>query len=267
MKRFIQGKHNAKIAVEDSGQGKPVIFLHGWPINNNMYEYQYNVLLASGFRVIGIDLRGFGESDFVLEDYGYNTFADDVKDVIDELGIRKATLVGFSMGGAVAIRYMSRHDGLGIEKLVLLGAAAPVFTKRRDYPYGIPTEEVDDLIQQTKENRPEMIEGFGEKLFHKKPSEAYSNWMTGLALSASSYGTILAAAALREEDLRKDLEDILVPTLIAHGTKDEICPFELAEQLDERISNSQLVPFEKSGHALFHDELEKLNDTLLRFIS
>lgn len=266
MKKIVKGKHDVSIAVEDSGSGEPLLFLHGWPLNQQMFEYQYNFFLAKGYRVIGVDLRGFGDSDLAIEDYGYDVLADDVHAVVKELGVENAVLVGFSMGGAVAIRYMSRHNGYAIKKLVLIGAAAPVFTQRPDYPFGMTKEEVNDLIEQTKTDRPKMIQEFGKKLFHTRAAAPYKNWIAGLAYKASSYGTILAAIALKDEDLRSDLPRITVSTLIAHGKKDEICPFDFSDEMKKSVPHSVVIPFEKSGHAIFHDEPEKLNDMMLKFI-
>lgn len=266
MKKIIKGKNNASIAVEDIGSGEPLLFLHGWPLNQQMFEYQYNFFLAKGYRVIGVDLRGFGDSDLAIEDYGYDILADDVKAVVKELGISDAVLIGFSMGGAVAVHYMSRHNGFGVKKLVLIGAAAPLFTQRSDFPIGMTKEQVNELIEQTKVDRPKMIQDFGKKLFDKHASTPYKNWIASLAWKASSYGTILAAIALRDEDLRSDLPRITIPTLIAHGKNDEVCPYELSDEMKKSIPHSVVIPFEKSGHAIFHDEPEKLNQTMLKFI-
>lgn len=263
---MIKGKNDVSIAIEDVGTGQPIVFLHGWPLNQEMFEYQYNYFLAKGYRVIGIDLRGFGNSDLVVEEYGYDTLAEDVKAVIEALEIKDSILVGFSMGGAIASRYMARYDGYGVKKLILIGAATPLFTQRPDYPYGMKKEEVDTLIDQAQIDRPKMIKDFGGKLFYKHASIPYNGWVASLAWKASAYGTILSAIALRDEDLRADLPKITVPTLICHGKKDEICPYAFAEEMAKLIPQNSVVAFEKSGHAIFHDETKKLNETMLKFI-
>lgn len=102
--------------------------------------------------------------------------------------------------------------------------------------------------------------------FAKKHSQPFMDWFHALGMEASSYGTIRSAIALRDEDLRGDLSSIQVPTAILHGKKDEICPFEFAEQMHQGIASSQLIAFEESGHGAFYDELEKFNSELIRFI-
>ena len=266
MKKIIKGKNNAAIVVEDVGDGQPIVFLHGWLFDHQMFEYQYNYFLPRGYRVIGIDFRGFGESDLVIVDYGYDTFADDVKRVLEELHIKEAILVGFSMGGAVAARYMARHEGFGIKKLILISATAPQFAKKPAYLTGIKKAELTSMIEQIQINRPKMIQEFIKKLFHEKIYVSYKDWLTGLALKASSYGMILSAIALRDEDVREDLEKITVSTLICHGKKDTICSYEVVEEMAQLISKTVVVPFRKSGHAIFYDETEKLNRTMLMFI-
>ena len=266
MKKIIKGKNNAAIAVEDVGDGQPIIFLHGWPFDHQMFEYQYNYFLPRGYRVIGIDFRGFGESDLVIEDYGYDTFADDVKRILEELNIEEAILVGFSMGGAVATRYMARHEGFGIKKLILISAAVPQFAKKPAYLTGIKKSELTAMMEQIQIDRPKLIQDFIKKLFHEKTYVSYKGWLTNLALKASSYGMILSALAMRDENVREDLEKITVSTLICHGKKDTVCSYEVVEEMTQMIPKTVVVPFRKSGHAIFHDETEKLNRTMLMFI-
>jgi pimeloyl-ACP methyl ester carboxylesterase len=91
------------------------------------------------------------------------------------------------------------------------------------------------------------------------------SWLNGICLSASSYATAQCLIALRDTDLRKDLEKIKIPTLILHGKKDKICSFDLAEQMKAGISDSQLIPFENSGHSLFLEETRRFNAALINF--
>ncbi|WP_211749867.1 alpha/beta hydrolase [Paenibacillus sp. Marseille-Q4541] len=268
MGRYVQVEENVKIYVEDIGEGTPVIFLHGWPANHKMFEYQFSRLPANGFRCIGIDFRGFGNSDAPWESYSYDRLADDVKAVIDELKITNATLLGFSMGGAVAIRYMARHNGYGVASLVLAGAAAPVFTKRDDFDYGMdPAELTEQLIDATYEDRPKMLANFGLQFTKTKSKSEMMMWLESLCYQASHHGTIKAAESLRDEDLRPDLKQINVPTVIFQGAKDKICEPDLARLTNEAIAGSRLIEFEESGHAMMFDEQAKFNEELLLFLN
>ncbi|GAF14792.1 LOW QUALITY PROTEIN: non-heme chloroperoxidase [Bacillus sp. JCM 19046] len=267
MAHRIEVEHGTHLFVEDIGSGQPVIFLHGWPVNHKMFEHQIATLPEQGFRFIGVDLRGYGQSDKPAHGYDYDRMADDLRVVIDKLDLKESVLCGFSMGGAIAIRYMAKHGGKGVSRLALMGAAAPVFTQRTDFEYGLPKENVDGLIDGAYADRANMLVDFGDLFFGKEPSEAFNGWFHSLGMELGPHATIESARTLRDEDLRNDLHTIAVPTAIMHGRNDQICPFELAEQMEKGIEDATIIPFEESGHSLFHDEPEKFNDVLLQFIS
>jgi non-heme chloroperoxidase len=264
---YITVEQNVNIYVEDidPGNGKPILFIHGWPLNHKQWEYQIDQLPKMDYRCIAVDLRGFGKSDRPWNGYSYDQLADDIRIVIDTLKLEDITLVGFSMGGAIAIRYMARHAGHKVSKLVLAGAAAPAFTQRPDYPYGMTVEEVNQLIKATYTERPKMVDDFGNMLFARPVTKSFKRWVYGLGIEASGHATAMTAVSLRDEDLRQDLSRIHVPTGIFHGVQDRICPFELAKLMHAGIRGSELIPFTYSGHGLFYDEMKKFNRELIRF--
>ncbi|MCX6246949.1 MAG: alpha/beta hydrolase [Bacteroidetes bacterium] len=264
---FIKVEPNVYLHITDAGQGRPVVLIHGWPLSDEMYEYQYNDLINNKFRVIGITLRGFGQSSKPYGLYDYDVHARDIKKVLDHLEIKKAVLGGFSMGGSIAIRYVSLYKGSHVSKLALFGAAAPIWTQRKDFPYNLPVKAVDALIKLNYKDRPKLLLDF-TKIFSATPTslnKGIGGWLNGICLSASSYATAHCLIALRDTDLRKDLTKINIPTLILHGKKDKICSFDLAEQMKAGIAGSQLIPFENSGHSLFLEETRKFNAELIKF--
>ena len=266
---YIEVEKNVKLHVTDLGEGKPVVLIHGWPLSDAMYEYQYAELIQKGYRVIGITLRGFGLSDKPGGAYNYDVYADDIKVILDKLKIEGATIGGFSMGGATVIHYVAKYDAAHVSKLALFGAAAPLWTKRADFNYGFWTkEDVNGLIALNNTNRPQLFENFG-KIFPSNETSLTAGqgaWLGTIQAQASPYAMGESMKALRDTDLREDLKKIKIPTLILHGTQDKICSYELAEQMHKSIANSTLVPFEKSGHALFIEELPKFNAELIKFI-
>ncbi|WP_181350421.1 alpha/beta fold hydrolase [Thalassobacillus sp. CUG 92003] len=266
---FIPVEQNVRVYVEDlnPGDGLPIVFIHGWPVNHNMFEYQFNQLPKLGYRCIGIDLRGCGQSDRPWYGYSYDRISDDISMVMESLGVENVILVGHSMGGAVAIRYMARHHGNRVKKLVLIGAAAPVFTRRPGFKYGMTREDIDTIIENTYTNRPKMLEGFGDIFFSRYVTEGVRNWFNTLGLAASGHATAMYAQSLRDEDLRSDLPAINVPTGIFHGVLDKVCPFPLAEVMHAGIQGSELIPFLSGGHGLFYTELEQFNHELVRFLA
>jgi pimeloyl-ACP methyl ester carboxylesterase len=266
---FIEVEPNVKLHVTDLGEGKSVVLIHGWPLSDAMYEYQYAALLQNNFRVIGITLRGFGLSDKPGGKYNYDVFADDIKVILDRLKIEDATIGGFSMGGATVIHYVAKYKAANVSKLALFGAAAPLWTKRSDFNYGLWTkEDVTGLITLNNTNRPLLFETFG-KIFpanETSVSPGHGAWLGTIQAQASPYAMGEALKTLRDADLREDLKNINIPTLILHGKLDKICSFNLAEQMQAGIAHSKLVAFEKSGHALFIEELEKFNAELIKFV-
>jgi pimeloyl-ACP methyl ester carboxylesterase len=264
---YIEVEPNVRLHITDAGEGRPIVLIPGWPLSDEMYEYQYNDLINNNFRVIGITLRGFGKSDKPYGAYDYAVHASDIKMVLDTLDIQDAVLGGFSMGGAIAIRFAALDSDARISKLALFGAAAPIWTQRTDFPYNLPKSAVDDLIALNNTDRPKLLADFG-KIFSATENalnQGIANWLTGINISASSYATAQCLMALRDTDLRSDLANITIPTVIMHGKKDKICSFDLAEQMKSGIAGSHIISFEKSGHSLFLEETKKFNAELIRF--
>lgn len=264
---YIEVEPNVKLHVTDLGEGKPIVLIHGWPLNDAMYEYQYQYFVQKGFRVIGISMRGFGKSDRPYGKYDFDVFSDDIKVVLDKLKIDNAVLGGFSMGGAVVLHYMAKYNGAHVSKLALFAAAAPSWKQREGFPYGASDEAAAGLIQTTRTNRQQLIEDFG-KAFPASENAISANtsqWLASISSDASPYATTQSIIALRDLDLRPALSKINVPVAIFHGAKDKLCDFVFAEQLHKGLKNSYIVKFEKSGHALFIEEMEKFNTELENF--
>ncbi|MFT3794863.1 alpha/beta fold hydrolase [Flavobacterium sp.] len=264
---YIEVEKNVRLHVTDLGQGQPIVLIHGWPLSDEMYEYQYQFLVKKGFRVIGITLRGFGHSDKPYGKYDYDVFADDIKVVLDKLNIQNAVLGGFSMGGATVLHYTAKYNNAHVGKLVLFAAAAPSWARRPDYPYGTPPENINGMVALNNSNRPELLGVFGG-IFGATENAlpaGIGGWLNNINLQASSYAAEQCLLLLRDADLRPDMAKIKVPTALFYGKKDKIVPFELAEVLHQGIKKSKIVVFENSGHALFLEEMEKFNNELLQF--
>ena len=293
---YVKIDENIFLNIRDWGHGNPIVFIPGWPLGHEMFEYQFTQLPLQGYRCIGISMRGFGKSSKPWGEYNYDIFADDLQTVLHSLDLRNVTLVGFSMGGAIALRYMSRHKGDRIANLALCGAAAPSFTTRVGFPFGIEPGAVDSLIKLCYSDRAKLNADFGRIFF--KDSNAVSprllDWFQSLGMEASPHATAACLEALRDSDLHEDIQTVNIPTVLFHGLHDQICPFALAESMTApteamptgteamairaeamlagaeynagRIKEAKLIRFENSGHALFYEEREKFNLELLNFI-
>lgn len=266
---YIKVEQNVNVYVEDlNPEGREtIVFLHGWPGSHELFEYQFNQLAMNGYRCIGLDQRGFGKSDRPLDGYDYDRLSDDVRHVMEALDLEDVTLVGHSTGGAIAIRYMARHSGYGVSKLVLCAAAAPSLIQRPYFPYGQKPETILEIINGTLNDRPKMLQGFADMFFFQNVGCPFIDWFFQLGLEAAGWATAaIANTWLDEEQLFFDMEEINVPTLILHGIHDAVCYFPLAQAQNMGIRNSKLVPFANSGHALFYEERDKFNDEIMKFI-
>ncbi|SOC42631.1 non-heme chloroperoxidase [Ureibacillus acetophenoni] len=242
--------------INPSGK-KTIVFLHGWPLSHEQFEYQFNVLPAMGYRCIGVDWRGFGKSDRPMTGYSFNRLADDIKSLVDALRLKDFTLLGHSTGGAIAMRYVSRHNGYGVSKLVLVDAAAPT---------GFTADTASDFLKKNLNDRPQMMQDVTDGFFFQYITKPFSDWFMQMGLQAASWSTAAIIITLRDEKLYTDLPKINVPTLIIHGVHDKVIPFAQAQELNQKIRNSILVPFHYSGHGPFWEEHDKFNQLIAQFV-
>ncbi|MET3699549.1 non-heme chloroperoxidase [Bacillus oleivorans] len=256
---YVTAEPGVNLFVEDINPGgaKTIVFIHGWPLSHKQFEYQFTILPAMGYRCIGIDWRGFGNSDKPMNGYNYNRLADDILTVVRTLELDNFTLAGHSTGGGIAIRYMARHNGYGVAKLVLIDAAAPV---------GFTTETASRLLNETLNDRPKMMQGVTDTFFFQYITRPFSDWFIQMGLEAASWSTAAVIVLLRDETLHEDLPKIVTPTLIVHGMHDKVIPFSQSQEINQKIRNSQLVPFQYSGHGPFWEERDKFNQQLIQFI-
>ena len=264
---YVTVQDNVNIFVEDLNPGckKTILFLHGWPGSHNLFEYQFDQLPKMGYRCIRIETRGFGNSEKPFQGYDYNTLADDVRCVVEALGLNDFMLLGHSTGGAIAARYMGRHKGYGVNKLVLVSAAAPSLIKRPNFPYGVDKSAIEQMIATTYKDRPQMLRNFGNTFFFQYITNPLSDWFFQLGLQAAGWATAAVEETWIREVLFSDLEAIRTPTLIIHGIHDKVVPFQLGEIQHKMIRNSKLMPFEFSGHASFYDQIDDFNEAVVKF--
>ena len=266
---YITSNDRTKIAVYDYNPcgRKTIVLIHGWPLSHKIFEYQTQLLVNCGYRVVLLDLRGFGASDSPAGGYCYDQMAQDIYVVVRRMKLYGFVLGGFSMGGAIVLRYMRNYCGYGVRKLMLLAAAAPSWTMREGFPYGNTREDVNQLICQAMRDRPQLARTFShEQLFFSAHSDAVKDWFEDISLSASGIGTVNTAISLRDEDGRMDLCSVHVPTAIFQGAHDVVVQEELTLCQYESIPGAVLYRLECSGHGVFYDELDKFNDYMMEFL-
>ncbi|PRO64534.1 alpha/beta fold hydrolase [Alkalicoccus urumqiensis] len=266
MMHRIQVDDETELQVEDVGEGRPIVFIHGWPLSHELFKWQKEELSQKGYRFIGIDLRGYGKSDKPEQKYTYDVFARDVQTVIHNLELEDYYLAGFSMGGPIAIHYAVHYADRELKQLILLGPAAPSFTRRQGYDLGMEKEDVTELMEAVEEDQKAALEDFGTNFFATDVPEDVSDMLLRMGMEASVQATVSSAKELRDADLREDSGHVQVPTLIMHGKQDAICDYAFSETLRATIPDAELIPFEHSGHGLVYEEYKKVNEELLRIL-
>ncbi len=270
---FIETADKTSIFYNDWGAGKPVVLIHGWPLNADMWEYQSVFLAQNGYRVISYDRRGFGRSSQPWSGYDYDTLADDLKALLDALDIQDATLVGFSMGGGEVARYMGRHSGARVSKAVLLSAVTPYLVKAADNPDGVDRGIFDQMIGGLEKDRPNFLATFGKQFFgagllNFTVTTEILQWASTMALMASPKATLDCVRAFSETDFRADLAKFHVPTLIIHGDGDTTVPPSASARLTAKlVPGAAVKEYEGAPHAVFFTEMDRLNKDLLAFMA
>ncbi|HKJ48836.1 MAG TPA: alpha/beta hydrolase [Christiangramia sp.] len=263
---------NINLFYEDYGEGKPVILIHGWPLSHRMWEYQINEIVEAGFRCIAYDRRGFGDSDKPWTNYDYDSLANDLNDVITELGLSEVTIIGFSMGGGEVARYIGKYGTANISKAALISAVPPFMLKTDDNPDGLEKETFEVFKKEIKKDRPAFLKGFGKQFvnFDKvgdRISEEMADYYWAVACKASPNATLECVDSFGYTDFRKDLEKFDVPTLVVHGDADQIVPIEISgKKSADMIPNSEYHVIEEAPHGLVLTHTAEFNNILLDFL-
>ncbi len=263
----IESADGTALYVKDWGTGRPVVLIHGWPLNADSWEHQAVNLARAGHRVVSYDRRGFGRSEQPWDGYNYDTLSDDLAAVIDTLGLEDAAIVGFSMGGGEVSRYMSRHQGRNVRKAALLGSIAPYLMGEG----GATLDLLQGMQAAIVKDRPEFLKGFFKNFYGQGllsgVSEGILHWSLHMALLASPQATLRCIDAW-QEDFRPDMDAFQVPTLVIHGTADAIVPIEPTARLAARmIPQARLIEYDGAPHGFLATHAERATQDLLDFLA
>ena len=276
MSRLKVGTENGapiELHYEDYGAGKPVVLIHGWPLSGRSWENQVPALVEAGRRVISYDRRGFGSSSQPWGGYDYDTFAADLKALMEHLDLREATLVGFSMGGGEVVRYLGKYGSERVAKAVLAAAVPPYLFKSADNPEGgLDDAAIAGFQAGVTGDRLAFLDQFTTNFFSAggelKVSQAQREYARDIAAFASPKGTLDCITAFGRTDFRGDVAKVTVPTLVIHGDSDAIVPFEVSgKRSAAAIAGSELVVIEGGPHGINASHAQKFNSALLAFLA
>lgn len=257
---------------EDLGSGKPVILIHGWPLNHQSWEMQVPDLLANGYRVISYCRRGFGFSSKPSTGYDFDTFAEDLHKLITHLDLRDVTLVGFSMGTGEVARYLSSYGSERISRAVFISGILPALVKNADNPDGVEDTIFENMIENCQADRFDFLKEFVDNFYshgllnRSAVSDAVKEFSWNTATQASPIATVRCIGSWYE-DFRNDVSKITVPCLVIHGSADKITPVKnTAVRLKQLLPRCRYVELEGAPHGLIISHANEVNSTLIDFI-
>jgi non-heme chloroperoxidase len=269
----IVTQDGTEIYYKDWGEGRPVVFSHGWPLSSDSWESQMLFLAERGFRCIAHDRRGHGRSSQPWKGNDMNTYADDLAQLIETLGIEDATLIGFSTGGGEVARYIGRHGTKHLKQAALISAVPPLMVKTPENPEGTPREVFDGLRAGSLADRSKLYKDLASGPFFgfNRPGAKVSQgmidsfWLQGMQSGhKNAYDCI---KAFSETDLTEDLRKFDVPTLIIHGDDDQIVPIVAAAAKSSKlVKNATYKVYKGAPHGITDTHKDQLNEDLLAFV-
>lgn len=272
----VENTADIEIHYQDHGSGRPIVLIHGYPLNGNSWERQERALLAAGFRCISYDRRGFGASSQPTVGYDYDTFAADLKALLDHLALgQDVALVGFSMGTGEVTRYLGRYGSAGVSKAALFGVIPPFLLRTNDNPKGVPGDVFEGIKKAIVADRYAYFDQFFANFYNtdvlapERIGDAALRASFQVAAGASPYATY-ACVDTWLTDFRADLPKVDVPTLVVHGTADRILPFEAtaARLRDEKlIADLTVVEVPDGPHNVGWTHPDQVNTALLEFLA
>ena len=269
----ITTRDGTQIYYKDWGTGQPVVFSHGWPLCADSWEAQMMFLASNGYRCIAHDRRGHGRSSQPWSGNEMDTYADDLSELIEKIGLKGAILIGFSAGGGEVARYIGRHGTKRVAKAALISAVPPLMLKTAANPDGLPIEKFDEIRQGSIADRSQFYKNlasgpfFGANRPGAKVSQGVidSFWLQGM--QAGHKNTLDCIKAFSETDFTEDLKKFDVPTLILHGDDDQIVPIGAAALRSAKlVRNATLKIFSGAPHGLAETHKVQLNAELLAFL-
>jgi non-heme chloroperoxidase len=272
---FVTTRDGVEIFYKDWGRGRPVVFIHGWPLSGDAWQDQLKAVADAGFRGIAHDRRGHGRSTPVFDGYDFDTFADDLNDLLTSLDLRDVTLVAHSMGGGELARYIGRHGTGRVRSAVLLSAIPPLMLQGPDNPEGVPQKVFDEIKAGILAERSQFWKDTSEGFFgaNREGSKATQGnrdafWL--MAMDETIEGGVACVDAFAATDFHADLAKFDVPTLVVHGDDDQVVPFAATgAKTAKLVKDAELKVYEGGSHgiALVPGDKERFNRDLLEFLA
>jgi non-heme chloroperoxidase len=268
---YLNTSDATALFFRDWGHGDPILFVHGWGLNSDMWEYQLPALVDQGFRCVAYDRRGCGRSDQPGDGYDFDTLADDLAAVIEHLDLRDLTIVAHSMGSAEVARYLTRHGDERVARVALISPTLPYLQHDETNPEGVDPAAAEGIVAALRADRPGYLAALapaavGAGLPGVSISDALVSWGVSLFMASSPKASIGTARLHVATDLRDDMASFTMPTLIVHGDSDALVPVDVSgRRAAAMIDDCRLVVYEHASHWPFVTHRERLNGELVAF--
>lgn len=253
-----------ELHFEDSGNGQPLLLIHGFPFSRAMWEGQLSGLSPSA-RLLAPDLPGFGESPPSTGANSMQAYAEDCVAVLDALDILEPVVVGgLSMGGYVALAF-ARHFPERLAGLVLAStrAGADSDEGKANRDQAIADVTANGVTMLVNSMHPKLL---APATYEQQPQVAER--LKQIMLSASPAGVTAALAAMRDRpDSMELLSKIQVPTLVIHGEQDSIIPISEAEQMANHLPKAHMVRLKHAGHLPNMEQSPAFNAAVADFLA
>ncbi|MFT4112621.1 alpha/beta fold hydrolase [Silvibacterium sp.] len=268
----IRVSDGVDLFYKDWGSGQPIVFSHGWPLTADAWDAQLLFFADRGYRVIAHDRRSHGRSTQVAVNNTMDAFADDLAALIESLDLKDIVLIGHSTGGGEVARYVGRHGTSRLAKVVLIGAVPPVMLVSEKNPGGLPLAVFDGIREGVRNDRSQYYKDlslpfFGYNREGAKISEGVREhfWLQGLL--GGIKGQYDCIAQFSETDFTEDLKKINVPTLLLHGSDDQIVPLADSSLISEKLLPKPTLKVHQGlSHGLAITHADLVNQDLLAFI-
>jgi non-heme chloroperoxidase len=269
---FIQTADDTSLYYVDWGSGPPAVLVASAWLSSRMWEFQLPVLAGRGLRCVAYDRRGHGRSDSPWDGYDYDTLAEDLAVLLEQLDLRGVTLIAHSAGGGEVVRYLTRYGKERVQRIALVSATAPFPMKTGDNPDGVDRALMEaDLAVRTADRARWFADNadgfFGVGL----PGISVSPELVQLMIRQGLDCSVRAAAEFFltgfTTDLRAELRELDVPALVIHGDRDVQAPIEICGRKTARlIRGSRFIEYRDAAHGLFVTHSSRLNADLLQFV-